>query len=117
MTNTIMGVLRLLRTALRVTWLILWISLIAPWVVLSAIRNTVDRLRRLVWLIRAVPRAASDTLPCPRGHASGLLGVFECRGCGGLYAGHAFQRCPICGSNAGHIMCEHCGLTIQNPMV
>lgn len=116
MKNMIASGLKSLGGLLRMAWLCCWVALIVPWVVIGVLQAAFIRARRLAWILRAVPRAAGDALPCPRGHASELLGVFECRGCGGLYAGHAFQRCPICGSSAGHIMCEHCGLTIRNPM-
>lgn len=109
--------LRSLRSVFRFLLFAAWVALITPWVVASVVRAGVQRLARALHVILAVPRAASDVLPCPRGHASELLGVFECRGCGGLFAGHAFQRCPICRSTAGHVMCEHCGLTIRNPMM
>jgi hypothetical protein len=43
--------------------------------------------------------------------------VFECRGCGGLFAGWVFGPCPICGAHCGYTTCEHCGMAIRNPFV
>lgn len=114
--NLLATLQRAATVALRLSVRLAWAMLVAPWVIGALAIAGVRYVRRIAWLVTAVPRAAKDSLPCPRGHASELLGVFECRGCGGLYAGHAFQRCPICGSSAGHVMCEHCGLTVRNPM-
>lgn len=52
---------------------------------------------------------------CPRGHATPLLGVYECA-CGSIHEGHVFQQpCRVCSETCGWTPCLECGLPIQNP--
>ncbi len=92
-------------------------ALVAPYVALAIILHAVRKgraARRLLALARLVK---SSHLLCPRGHWSALHGVWECRGCGGLFVGYAFGWCPTCGSSGGYVECEHCGLAVRNPFL
>jgi len=57
----------------------------------------------------------AESLMCPRGHATDAYGVFECR-CGAIVEGWVFERCRVCGQNAGWTPCTTCNLPIRNPL-
>ena len=104
------------RAILRWTLLALEWLLVLPWVlaaVFVAMRDAISNARRA---FRAGQAAFVDTVRCPRGHRSELHGVFECR-CGALFAGWAFEQCPVCAESCGWITCEHCGLAVRNPII
>lgn len=105
------------RTILRFLLRVLWWGLVLPWLALALLRAGVREVESIMRGLLALRVAFAHELRCPRGHRSELRGVFECRGCGGLFAGWAFQACPTCGSACGHIACEHCGLAIRNPLI
>ena len=108
---------RVLRGLLRVGWTLAWLLLVTPWIAGALIAEGLKRLRRIVRVLAALRFATSRTMRCPLGHDSQMLGVFECRTCGSLFAGWAFQACPICRSSCGWVNCEHCGFAIRNPFV
>lgn len=91
--------------------------LLCPWIAVAlvgaACASAVGLARRALGLKRAL----TDDVRCRRRHRVELRGEWECRGCGGLFAGWAFQRCPICGTECGHVPCDRCGLGVQNPLV
>jgi hypothetical protein len=91
--------------------------LVAPWIVLELVLRAVGAVRGVARGMVRLPLARATHARCPRGHASNLQGVFECRGCGALYAGYAFGPCPVCSSSAGYVNCEHCGFPIRNPFL
>ena len=109
--------LRLIRTVLRVLRITVLVVFVAPWVVLGLLGAMLNRIGALVTDFRILRLALESHLPCPHGHRSALHGVFECRGCGGLFAGWVFGSCPICGAHCGYTTCEHCGMAIRNPFV
>lgn len=105
-----------LRILTRLVLAFMGAALVAPWVlvaVLAAACRVVYRARRAY---RAGRVALADTATCPRGHRSDLHGVFDCR-CGALFAGWAFEACPVCGESCGFVPCERCGLSIRNPLI
>lgn len=57
----------------------------------------------------------AETLPCPRGHAVPVFGIYECR-CGSRHEGWAFGRCAVCGQSAAWTPCWECGLPVLNPL-
>ena len=101
-----------LRSALKVVtsglsmlgWLIetVWLGVQAAW-----------RVGVLVSRWRAV---LAEVRLCPRGHATPMYGVFECR-CGALVEDWVFARCRVCGQSAGWTPCTSCGLPIKNPLL
>ncbi len=101
----------IVRVLLRLAF---WI-LVAPWVALALLRAIGRRFDDLMRAVLAMRHALAAELRCPAGHASNLHGVFECRSCGALFAGWAFQGCPVCGQSCGYLPCEHCGLGVRNP--
>jgi len=101
---------RVARAAVLVLLLAPWVTLVLTW---HASRQLVAGLRSL----RKVRLVLTTKLTCPQGHASVLLGMFECRSCGALFAGHAFQHCPVCGTSCGYVPCEHCGMAVRNPFL
>jgi hypothetical protein len=107
----------LMQLILRALAKVGYTMLVGPWVLASLARAACQRLDSMIRLAAALPHAMRPDIRCPRGHRSETRGVFECRGCGGLFAGWVFQACPICGSSCGHISCEHCGLSIPNPFL
>lgn len=104
---------RTAKVALQVTL----VALVEPWVLFALVRALAGRLDRLVHGLLALRFAFADRLRCPRGHLSELRGIFECRGCGGLFAGWAFEECPVCGASCGHVACERCGMAVRNPLL
>ena len=104
------------RLVLRITFRLLWWTLVLPWLALALFRAGGRRLEGQVRGLLALRVAFDRHARCPRGHRSELRGLWECRGCGGLFPGSAFQACPVCGSACGHIACERCGLAIRNPL-
>jgi|GEM_PF-3016821 len=91
-------------------------AFVAPWV-LAAVLATAARVVRTARRAYGAGRAVVvDTVRCPRGHQSELHGVFECR-CGALFAGWAFQNCPICAESCGYVACERCGMSVRNPVI
>jgi hypothetical protein len=109
--------LLILRLTVRICASIFYALFIGPWVALSAGMSLVNRVDRYTRMLTALRSTASSQGRCPRGCRSELRGVWECRACGSLFAGFAFQACPVCSSTCGHIACEHCGLAIRNPFV
>src|SRR5277367_989966 len=100
----------ILRLTLRVLAKLGYVFLIAPWAIASLLAAGFRRVDAAARVAGALPRVTASYVLCPRGHRSATLGMWECRGCGGLFAGWAFQACPICSApGAGHIACEHCG--------
>jgi hypothetical protein len=104
------------RTVARITLALLAATLIAPWIVFSFVAAGVRVVYSTVRGYRAARAALIQHALCPRGHRSDLLGVFECR-CGALFAGWAFERCPVCYESCGYVSCEHCGLSVRNPVL
>lgn len=96
-------------------WCVVWAHL-APWVALAALGVVLRTTIGAAQGFHAGRAAAVSNLPCPRGHRSELHGIFECR-CGALFAGWAFENCPICHEGCGYVTCEHCGLAVKNPIV
>jgi hypothetical protein len=105
-----------LRVAWRITALSLFAALVGPWILFATIRLVVRTVYAGIQGFRAGKAAAVTHLPCPRGHRSELHGIFECR-CGALFAGWAFESCPVCHEGCGYVTCEHCGLAVKNPIV
>ena len=70
---------------------------------------------RLVLGAGRVPDLFRETLRCPRGHATPVYGVYQCK-CGALHEGWAFDRCIVCGHSAGWTPCLDCGLPVKNPL-
>lgn len=105
------------RDVLRLLRPVLVACLIAPYVALALVFHVARKWRGSMRLIPLARLATASHLRCPRGHASALHGIWECRGCGGLFAGYAFGRCAVCGAGAGHVACEHCGLAVRNPFL
>lgn len=93
------------------------IALIAPWICGALIRRGVRAFRAAARFALALRLVRARELSCPQGHRSLLLGVFECRTCGALFAGWVFGACPTCGESCGYVSCEHCGLAVRNPFV
>jgi hypothetical protein len=83
---------------------------------LATVAIGVAALWRLGITLSRWPRVLAETLPCPRGHATPMYGVFRCK-CGAAVEGWAFALCPVCGQSAGWTPCRVCGLPITNPMV
>lgn len=104
------------RPVLRATWQCLFLALVMPWIVLAALRLALRVAGAAVQGFRAGKAAAVSELVCPRGHRSQLHGIFECR-CGALFAGWAFESCPICHEGCGYVTCEACGLAVKNPII
>ena len=100
-----------------VTIRIAWALLVAPWFLGALAYGLGRNSRELVATLTRFRYAFPQSLRCPNGHESSLYGMFECRGCGGLFAGWAFDRCPICGDSCGYVACEHCGLAVTNPFL
>jgi len=97
-------VARLLRRMAALAW---WVVTTAWLGLVIVIRTT-----RLLWRI---PDYFATTLPCARGHAVPMFGVFDCR-CGAIHEGWAFGRCSVCGESAGWAPCDTCGLPVRNPL-
>ncbi|MFI5297842.1 MAG: hypothetical protein ACHREM_07050 [Polyangiales bacterium] len=97
----------------------IWWALVLPWLALAVLRALVRKFEAFAHLIASLHFVFTEQVQCPRGHQAELHGVFECRTCGGLFAGWAFQICPICQGACGHVSCAHenCGLSIRNPLV
>lgn len=108
-----------IRTVLRSALRLVWWGLVLPWIALALLHIVLRRAEATFCLPLAYRTLFDHHGCCPRGHRTELRGVWECRGCGGLFAGIAFQACPVCGSGCGHIPCDEpgCGLAIRNPMV
>lgn len=106
----------LVRVVLRWTIFVLEWLLVAPWLAGAFIVAALDAIANARRAFRAGQAAFADTVRCPRGHRSELHGIFECR-CGALFAGWAFERCPVCAESCGWIGCEHCGLAVRNPVI
>ncbi len=74
---------------------------------------------RFIWrcgiVLAHLDELVSETLCCPRRHASPVFGVFECR-CGAMHEGWAFGRCDVCKQSAGWTPCVTCGLPVRNPL-
>ncbi len=98
-------------------WFVVRAAFIAPWVVLSIVLAAARRFEGAVLGLVALKRVLRGDIRCPQAHRTELRGVFECRSCGGLFAGWAFQRCPICGTSCGHVPCERCGMAVRNPLI
>lgn len=109
--------MNLMKLILRVLMKLAYTLLIAPWVLCSLIGAGFRRVDSAVRVAHALPYVTATHIACPRGHRSSLRGIFECRGCGSLFAGWVFQACPVCRSSCGHTTCEHCGLSIRNPLI
>ncbi len=105
------------RTIGRVIAALALIWLLSPWVCLSAVAALVHLGWRTARAALSLRFVFASTLRCPAGHASELKGVFECRTCGSLFAGWAFQPCPVCRESCGYVPCEHCGLAVRNPFL
>ena len=105
------------QTIIRVFFALVWAWLVAPWVALAVAGGVVHFVWRAMRAASSLRYALSETLRCPAGHTSELQGVFECRSCGSLFAGWAFQACPTCGESCGYVSCEHCGLAVRNPFL
>lgn len=96
-------------------WSVLRLGLVlleAPWWMAWLVYTSVMLMLRAMSGLNAVKRAARDSLPCPAGHDSALVGRWECR-CGYVFVGHAFEPCGSCGEVAGWITCERCGLGVR----
>lgn len=106
-----------LHAVLRLVKTVAFVVLVAPWVVLALARAAFVKVDKFVRMLLSVRNALDDHAICQAGHRSGLHGVFECRGCGALFAGYAFAECPVCRESCGFIQCEHCGLAIRNPLL
>lgn len=106
------------RLAVRIAVRVLWWALVLPWLAFAVLRAGARKAEANVRGLLALRVAFDRHARCARGHRSDLRGVWECRGCGGLFAGWAFQACPTCGSTCGHVACvrEGCGLAIRNPL-
>lgn len=109
------NVSHLFRVVLRFVRPLLWLFFVTPWILLGLIRHVVLRFRESKRQFRLLRLATATHLICPFGHRSALNGVFECRTCGVLFAGFAFQRCPNCSTSCGYTTCEHCGMSLRNP--
>ncbi len=96
----------------------LWVALVAPWVTLAILRICILNSGLVLRVLRQLRPVFATHLHCPSHHRSALHGVFECRACGSLFGGWAFQRCPICGDvSVGYVACEHCGMAVKNPFL
>lgn len=102
---------------LRACSKILLAVLVAPWLVGAVVWRLARALAHVARSALLLRYLAVTHVRCPRGHQSALHGVFECRSCGALFAGWAFQQCPVCQTTCGHIACEHCGLSVRNPLL
>jgi hypothetical protein len=89
---------------------------VGPWVFGAVVGSALRTVRAARRAYRAGRVALVDTARCPRGHRSELHGLFECR-CGALFAGWAFEECPVCAESCGYIACEQCGLSVRNPFI
>ncbi len=92
--------MNILQIALRAIPVTLRWLLMAPWLLVGAAR-----------LLPRLPPPLLRRTRCPRGHEVRLHGVWQCA-CGALFAGHAFQDCPVCGQAAGWTSCD-CGLAVR----
>lgn len=108
---------RVLKVAIRMTIWTAYIALLAPWVTLAIVVHTARKMIALRRMLAVLRFTFARDLPCPAGHWNSLHGVYECRGCGSLFAGYAFDHCPTCGESCGHIPCERCGLAVRNPLL
>ncbi len=106
----------LIRLTLRLLLTVVTTVLIAPWIAGALLAAGARVVRHALRAYRAGGAAFTDFVHCPRGHRSELHGVFECR-CGALFAGWAFERCPVCNESCGWTGCEHCGLAVRNPVL
>ena len=106
---------QLARRALSLLVVASYGALLAPWVALALAAWATRKMRALIRACLAVRYAFVRELRCKAGHRTSLIGVFECRGCGGLFAGYAFDRCPTCGESCGYVPCERCALAVRNP--
>jgi hypothetical protein len=104
------------RTVARLAWSLGVLCLVAPWIAVAIVAAAARIVRAGVQAFRAARAALADSARCPRGHRSDLHGVFECR-CGALFAGWAFEKCPVCNESCGYVSCEHCGLAVRNPVL
>lgn len=67
-------------------------------------------------LYRACRTMTTDALVCPKGHTIPTTGVFECRACGFVYQGSAFQcQNPECRATTSYLNCPECHLSVRNP--
>ena len=97
--------LRIAVTAVRaMAWVIetLWLGAFATW--------------RLGLFVSRWREVFAEVRLCPRGHATAMYGVYECR-CGALVEDWVFARCRVCGQSAGWTPCTTCGLPIRNPLL
>jgi hypothetical protein len=93
------------------------VVLLFPWILLALFAFGWRSVNRFIRQAIGLKRALTDDVRCARGHRVELRGEFECRSCGGLFAGWAYQHCPICGAACGHVACDRCGLAVRNPLV
>ena len=110
----------LLRSLRLLICALMWASyaaLLAPWITLAICVWTARKAVALRRTFTSLRFAFVRELRCPAGHRTSLVGIYECRGCGGLFAGYAFDRCPTCGESCGYVPCEHCGLAVRNPLI
>lgn len=108
---------RLIRTTFRTTCWLVYVALLTPWVVVALAGLLTRKVTALRRFMVSIQHTFDHELLCPAGHPNSLHGIFECRGCGSLFAGYAFGRCPSCGDSCGYIPCEHCGLAVRNPFL
>jgi hypothetical protein len=64
-----------------------------------------------------VRRALAPGVPCPWcGDMVPQYGAYSCRNCGARTLSWAW-RCPLCGSEHGHVQCPSCSMSVPNPML
>jgi hypothetical protein len=105
-----------IKLAFRMAVSVLGALLVAPWILLAVVSMACRQVRAARRAYRAGRVALADNARCPRGHLSELHGVFECR-CGALFAGWAFEECPVCSESCGYVPCVRCGLSVRNPLI
>ena len=108
---------RVLGVILRLSLRVATVALIAPWVIFALLRRYWRACSNLAGFLLGLRATFASHLRCPRGHLSSLHGVWECRTCGALFAGWAFQYCRVCGQSCGYVTCEHCGLAVKSPLM
>jgi len=108
---------RVLSVMLRLLLRAAVVALITPWVIFALLRRYGRACSNLASLLVGLRATFTSHVHCPRGHLSVLHGVWECKTCSALFAGWAFQYCPVCGQSCGYVTCERCGLAVRNPML
>lgn len=106
MADSMQRILRLLVTAIRVTW---WIA-VTMWLGARGILSVLRFGARL-------PKAFAVSLVCPRGHQLELYGTFKCSRCKAGREGAAFDPCGVCGARASYLRCDRCGLAVKAPLL